>query len=53
MKYVAPLAGAWIEIYSVAFNILSQSVAPLAGAWIEIKAISESLMKGIYRKSVV
>ena len=34
---VAPLAGAWIEIYA-ALNVdpLPQHVAPLAGAWIEI-----------------
>ena len=34
--FVAPLAGAWIEIFDV-WNMLSaKPVAPLAGAWIEI-----------------
>ena len=34
---VAPLAGAWIEIFnSSVYNILNSLVAPLAGAWIEI-----------------
>ena len=33
---VAPLAGAWIEIWKVVSVAISFSVAPLAGAWIEI-----------------
>ena len=33
---VAPLAGAWIEIVTIAFASSSVMVAPLAGAWIEI-----------------
>ena len=33
---VAPLAGAWIEMVSVALIPLTITVAPLAGAWIEI-----------------
>ena len=33
---VAPLAGAWIEIYRVATRTHLKRVAPLAGAWIEI-----------------
>ena len=33
---VAPLAGAWIEIFCVRSIVYSKSVAPLAGAWIEI-----------------
>ena len=34
---VAPLAGAWIEIYFYASQRRDQTgVAPLAGAWIEI-----------------
>ena len=33
---VAPLAGAWIEIYRKYYTFKSKSVAPLAGAWIEI-----------------
>ena len=36
MSYVAPLAGAWIEICAMARLIRLQHVAPLAGAWIEI-----------------
>ena len=33
---VAPLAGAWIEMFVLsAFSVISP-VAPLAGAWIEI-----------------
>ena len=34
---VAPLAGAWIEMYEAAEAKLKERVAPLAGAWIEIK----------------
>ena len=33
---VAPLAGAWIEISSIASPTINVNVAPLAGAWIEI-----------------
>ena len=35
---VAPLAGAWIEIFSYHILPLPSTVAPLAGAWIEIDA---------------
>ena len=36
---VAPLAGAWIEMFVLsAFSVISP-VAPLAGAWIEITVI--------------
>ena len=35
---VAPLAGAWIEIYVISGRSHPASVAPLAGAWIEIVA---------------
>ena len=35
-QYVAPLAGAWIEIDDLARQIFNLWVAPLAGAWIEI-----------------
>ncbi len=38
---VAPLAGAWIEIFSALSAGLPDSVAPLAGAWIEIKIASK------------
>ena len=33
---VAPLAGAWIEIYEFRKLTILYFVAPLAGAWIEI-----------------
>ena len=33
---VAPLAGAWIEIYLNLRGAYRQRVAPLAGAWIEM-----------------
>ena len=35
--YVAPFAGAWIEIIATAFtNAWNVNVAPFAGAWIEM-----------------
>ena len=34
---VAPLAGAWIEIYAHKKGCRENIVAPLAGAWIEIE----------------
>ena len=34
---VAPLAGAWIEIFNGVCFLALALVAPLAGAWIEIK----------------
>ena len=34
--YVAPLVGAWIEIYDECLNYIAERVAPLVGAWIEI-----------------
>ena len=36
---VAPLAGAWIEIYTTIGTKRIRNVAPLAGAWIEISKI--------------
>ncbi len=33
---VAPLAGAWIEIFNSRISSFKNSVAPLAGAWIEM-----------------
>ncbi len=37
MKYVvAPLVGAWIEIYDLNNVLKWKEVAPLVGAWIEI-----------------
>ena len=35
-KHVAPLVGAWIEIYNHFELIDEKAVAPLVGAWIEI-----------------
>ena len=40
---VAPLAGAWIEIWSDANILKSFGVAPLAGAWIEIRKLEKTL----------
>ena len=37
--FVAPLAGAWIEICVSSCITFLNSVAPLAGAWIEIESI--------------
>ncbi len=36
MPSVAPLVGAWIEIYIAEEPVFDGSVAPLVGAWIEI-----------------
>ena len=36
MSYVAPLAGAWIEILGLYLYSKILTVAPLAGAWIEM-----------------
>ena len=35
-SFVAPLAGAWIEIEQLEMSLKKDLVAPLAGAWIEI-----------------
>ena len=35
---VAPLVGAWIEIFQHKENYRGRKVAPLVGAWIEIVA---------------
>ena len=40
---VAPLVGAWIEIYSAYLLPLQSIVAPLVGAWIEIVQSDTSL----------
>ena len=39
MIYVAPLAGAWIEMTDINNRKMWRIVAPLAGAWIEIVII--------------
>ena len=38
--YVAPFAGAWIEIEIESFEAAATIVAPFAGAWIEILALN-------------
>ena len=42
---VAPLAGAWIEIYLLCMLSHLDSVAPLAGAWIEINNLISRFTK--------
>ena len=37
MIKVAPLVGAWIEIYDKLSDGIIELVAPLVGAWIEIR----------------
>ena len=37
MPEVAPLVGAWIEIFRMAWKYRYADVAPLVGAWIEMK----------------
>ena len=46
-KYVAPFAGAWIEI--LAFLIFANIiiVAPFAGAWIEMKKAKTKFKSGL------
>ena len=41
IDFVAPLAGAWIEIKEIVRMVMYDAVAPLAGAWIEIKGIKD------------
>ena len=41
---VAPFAGAWIEIISLAAIAVMVLVAPFAGAWIEIPKIMNSIL---------
>ena len=45
---VAPLVGAWIEIFNSGYDIVPIIVAPLVGAWIEIYF----LIMGITRSTV-
>ena len=42
---VAPLAGAWIEIFASVYCCSLLNVAPLAGAWIEINKESLDLFE--------
>ncbi len=37
--HVAPLVGAWIEIYADKSDVDLPNVAPLVGAWIEITSL--------------
>ena len=37
---VAPLAGAWIEMYALGVSERKRVVAPLAGAWIEMETVA-------------
>ena len=41
--FVAPFAGAWIEILNTLFRLCCHFVAPFAGAWIEIEIVKEFL----------
>ena len=41
-EFVAPLAGAWIEMMAQSTGEKLKRVAPLAGAWIEIVEINEA-----------
>ena len=43
--FVAPLAGAWIEMSQLSRWSKDGKVAPLAGAWIEIVAIPVSWLR--------
>ena len=40
---VAPLTGAWIEIFLYCLDFLDSPVAPLTGAWIEISFFDDKL----------
>ena len=42
-RNVAPLVGAWIEIFVPVSNMTEVSVAPLVGAWIEMIESAERL----------
>ncbi len=48
---VAPLVGAWIEIFARLSCERKGSVAPLVGAWIEIREKSSKRSIGIRRSS--
>ena len=43
---VAPLVGAWIEIYDKLSDGIIELVAPLVGAWIEIRRSSTTYELG-------
>ena len=44
---VAPLVGAWIEIYYFSCFIYLEAVAPLVGAWIEIPVGTATLPENV------
>ncbi len=44
LLFVAPLAGAWIEITKMTVSQYCFSVAPLAGAWIEMVLVPLSAL---------
>ena len=44
---VAPLAGAWIEIFIMELVLWPLPVAPLAGAWIEIGGTNTGVTLGV------
>ena len=46
-RWVAPLAGAWIEIGKKQHKLHHHRVAPLAGAWIEICQVLQHLCRFI------
>ena len=46
-EMVAPLVGAWIEIYNICLSDHDGLVAPLVGAWIEIRVIADIDCKGM------
>ena len=43
--YVAPFAGAWIEIFLCSCKFSSFTVAPFAGAWIEMFVKGDSTLR--------
>ena len=44
---VAPLVGAWIEIYYFSCFIYLEAVAPLVGAWMEIPVGTATLPENV------
>ena len=45
--FVAPLAGAWVEITIAGGAIAGDDVAPLAGAWVEIDILWEIVVRSV------
>ena len=46
VDFVAPLAGAWIEILKRQNVSTKRLVAPFAGAWIEMRRMTTSTQRG-------